>query len=75
MLIILKNKDTLSCGDFLFKCSIGKRGITSKKKEGDMKTPKGVFSLGPLFYRNDRNKKPEETSISLLLSTKTLRNT
>ena len=58
MLIILKNKDTLTCGDFLFKCSIGKRGITSKKKEGDMKTPKGVFSLGPLFYRNDRNKKP-----------------
>jgi len=58
MLINLKNKDTLSCGDFLFKCSIGKKGFSSSKREGDMKTPKGVFSLGPLFYRKDRNKKP-----------------
>ena len=58
MLISLKNKDTLSCGDFLFKCSIGKRGLSSSKIEGDMKTPKGIFSLGPLFYRKDRNKKP-----------------
>ena len=58
MLISLKNKDTLSCGDFLFKCSIGKNGLSSSKIEGDMKTPKGIFSLGPLFYRKDRNKKP-----------------
>ena len=58
MLISLKNKDTLSCGGFLFKCSIGKRGLSSSKIEGDMKTPKGIFSLGPLFYRKDRNKTP-----------------
>ena len=58
MLISLKNKDTLSCDDFLFKCSIGKKGLSSSKIEGDMKTPKGIFSLGPLFYRKDRNKAP-----------------
>ena len=59
MLINLKNKDTLTFDDFTFKCSIGKKGLTSKKKEGDKKTPKGIFSLGPLFYRKDRNKKPQ----------------
>ena len=45
MLISLKNKDTLSCGGFLFKCSIGKKGLSSSKIEGDMKTPK-VFFFG-----------------------------
>lgn len=58
MLINLKNKDTLTFDDFSFKCSIGLRGITYKKVEGDKKTPKGIFSLGPLFYRKDRNKEP-----------------
>jgi L,D-peptidoglycan transpeptidase YkuD (ErfK/YbiS/YcfS/YnhG family) len=58
MIIKLEKKDTLSCDDFLFKCSIGKRGLSSRKVEGDKKTPKGIFSLGPLFYRKDRNKKP-----------------
>ncbi len=51
MKIILKNKDTLLFDDFKFKCSIGKNGLTHNKFEGDKKTPKGVFSLGPLFYR------------------------
>ena len=34
-------------------------GITSKKKEGDKKTPKGIYSLGNIFYRADRVKKPK----------------
>ena len=54
MRIILKNKETLLYDDFVFKCCIGRKGTTSKKIEGDKKTPKGTFSLGPLFYRNDR---------------------
>ena len=41
------------------KCAIGKRGITSNKKEGDKKTPKGVFKLGNLYFRKDRIKKPK----------------
>ena len=56
MRIILKNKETLLYDDFEFRCSIGKNGTTSNKIEGDKKTPKGIFSLGPVFYREDRIK-------------------
>jgi len=56
MRIILKNKETLLYDDFKFRCSIGKNGTTSNKIEGDKKTPKGIFSLGPVFYREDRIK-------------------
>ena len=46
MTIFLKNKQTLQIDDFYFKCSVGKNGLTSKKKEGDKKTPKGKFKIG-----------------------------
>ena len=59
MQLILKNKDTLLFGEFEFKCVIGKKGSTSNKIEGDKKTPKGVYSLGPLFYRKDKFKNPD----------------
>ncbi|MDC3158033.1 L,D-transpeptidase family protein [Candidatus Pelagibacter sp.] len=42
----------------MFRCSIGKKGLTKNKIEGDKKTPVGIFSLGNLFYRKDRNAKP-----------------
>jgi L,D-peptidoglycan transpeptidase YkuD (ErfK/YbiS/YcfS/YnhG family) len=58
MLITLKNKEFLITGDFIFKCAVGKNGIKSKKKEGDKSTPSGKFSLGKLYYRADRVKKP-----------------
>ena len=58
MLIKLKNKDTLIIDDFKLKCSIGKKGIKNKKKEGDLSTPKGIFELGNVYYRNDRVSKP-----------------
>ena len=58
MIIKLKNKDTLICDDFQFKCSIGKNGVKKKKLEGDNCTPVGTFSLGPVYYRNDRVNKP-----------------
>ena len=54
MKIIIKDKDTLLYDEFKFKCSIGKNGKTTKKKEGDNKTPKGLYTLGPLYYRKDR---------------------
>ena len=54
MRIILKNKETLLCDDFIFKCCIGKNGLSYKKIEGDKKTPRGLFSLGPVFFRKDR---------------------
>ena len=59
MTIFLKNKQTLQIDDFYFRCSVGKNGLTSKKKEGDQKTPKGKFKIGDLYYRKDRIKKPE----------------
>ena len=58
MTIIIKNKETLIFDDFTFKCCIGKNGTTNKKNEGDKKTPKGLFSLGNVYYRKDRNLKP-----------------
>ncbi len=59
MILILKNNESLICDDFSFKCTIGEGGKSKNKKEGDKKTPKGTFSLGNLFYRADRKKKPE----------------
>ena len=61
MIIILKNKHTLKFDDFYFKCCIGKNGLSSEKKEGDNKTPKGVFEIEHLYYRADRIKKPKTT--------------
>jgi L,D-peptidoglycan transpeptidase YkuD (ErfK/YbiS/YcfS/YnhG family) len=59
MIIKLKNKETLEIDLFKFKCSIGKNGFTKKKIEGDKKTPKGIFSIGNLYYRKDRISKFE----------------
>ena len=54
MKIIIIEKDTLLYDEFKFKCSIGKNGKTTKKIEGDNKTPRGLYTLGPLYYRKDR---------------------
>ena len=58
MLITLKNKDTLVFKKFILRCSTGKNGIKVKKIEGDKSTPKGIFSIGKLYYRADRVEKP-----------------
>jgi len=53
MHIYIKNK-ILSIHTYKVKCSIGKRGIKFKKKEGDLITPKGEFKILNIFYRKDR---------------------
>ena len=58
MLIKIKNKAYLTVDDFKLKCSIGKNNTKLKKNEGDNSTPKGIFSIGKLYYRKDRVKKP-----------------
>ena len=58
MTIFVKNKYTLQIEEFKFICCIGKKGSTTNKKEGDKKTPKGIFEIGNLYYRRDRIKKP-----------------
>ena len=55
MNIIIKKHFFLYKG-YKLKCSIGKSGIILSKKEGDLATPKGIFKLGLLYYRKDRNK-------------------
>ena len=57
MLIKVKNKDTLILDDFIFRCVVGKKGISSKKREGDLCTPRGVFNLKTVYYRSDRVQK------------------
>ena len=59
MTILIKNKHTLQIDEFKFKCCIGKNGLTSNKKEGDKKTPKGIFEIENLYFRKDRKKKPK----------------
>ena len=56
MNIIIK-KNLFIYKNFKTKCSIGKNGTNKRKFEGDLKTPKGIFKLGKLYYRKDRNNK------------------
>ena len=58
MIIFVKNKHTLQIDEFIFKCCIGKKGLTKNKKEGDKKTPIGVFKIENLYFRKDRKNKP-----------------
>ena len=53
---IIINKRILKYKGHKFRCSIGKSGFSRSKKEGDFTTPKGVFSLGTLYFRKDRIK-------------------
>ena len=57
MIIYVKNKHTVQIDDFIFKCSIGKNGLSLTKKEGDKKTPRGLFKIENLYYRKDRTRK------------------
>ena len=58
MTILVKNKHTLQIDEFKFRCCIGKKGLTKNKKEGDKKTPKGIFGIENLYFRKDRKNKP-----------------
>ena len=51
---ILINKKYLKINNYKAKCSIGKRGIGEKKKEGDLITPKGKYKIKYILYRKDR---------------------
>ena len=55
MHLYLKNK-FLYIKDYKIKCSIGKRGLTKEKTEGDHKTPRGIFNFKFVLYRSDKIK-------------------
>ena len=48
MNIYIKKKILIYKG-YKLKCSLGKFGTTSSKKEGDLATPKGIFDIGALY--------------------------
>ena len=54
---ILINKNYLIYKNYKAKCSVGKRGIGYKKKEGDLITPVGEYKIKFILYRKDRVKK------------------
>ena len=54
-------KHLLLYKDYKLKCAVGKSGIVLSKKEGDLATPGGIFKLGLLYYRKDRNKIPKSS--------------
>ncbi|MCI4663878.1 MAG: L,D-transpeptidase family protein [Neomegalonema sp.] len=41
-----------------FVCSVGLRGATVKKREGDGATPAGAFQIESVLYRSDRGRAP-----------------
>ena len=54
---ILINERYLTYKQYKVKCALGKRGIGSKKKEGDLITPTGQYKIKYILYRKDRIKK------------------
>jgi len=52
--MIIVRKNTLSFNNTSYKCSVGKNGISNKKNEGDGCTPFGQYSLGNVYYRDDK---------------------
>ncbi|MBS0964631.1 L,D-transpeptidase family protein [Acetobacter okinawensis] len=49
----------LHCGQTIMSAVIGKNGVTSRKREGDMCTPVGHFTLRKVYYRADRVEPPQ----------------
>ena len=54
---IFINQKYLTFKNYKVKCAIGKKGIGSKKKEGDLITPRGKYKVKFILYRKDRIKK------------------
>jgi|CXWL01.1.fsa_nt_gi L,D-peptidoglycan transpeptidase YkuD (ErfK/YbiS/YcfS/YnhG family) len=51
--------DKLTFSGKTYKCAIGKNGFSADKKEGDGRTPLGIFPLRECWYRADKMTKPQ----------------
>lgn len=53
--------DRLRVGDKEYRCTIGKEGFIApeEKREGDMKTPTGIYPLREVWYRADKIAAPQ----------------
>ena len=56
-MIIVKKSGYLKYKNFIFRCALGKNGIKKKIQEGDNITPKGIFKITKIYYRQDKIKK------------------
>jgi len=45
-------------GGRMFPCTIGRSGVTDRKKEGDFATPRGIHCVVGMMYRPDRMTRP-----------------
>jgi L,D-peptidoglycan transpeptidase YkuD (ErfK/YbiS/YcfS/YnhG family) len=68
-MIIINKSGYLKYRDLKFKCALGKSGIGRKKIEGDNITPKGIFKIVKIYYRNDRIKNIS-SNLKLIKTTK-----
>ena len=56
-MIVINKSSFLKYKNFTFRCALGKHGISEKKKEGDKITPKGIYKIVNVYFRQDRIKK------------------
>ncbi len=54
-------RGTLRCGNLTLPCALGRAGITSRKREGDGATPRGIFRFENGFFRPDAHRRPPTT--------------
>lgn len=62
--ILVNASTTLGKGTLIFngqryQCTLGEKGLTGDKQEGDLKTPVGSFPLKECWYRADKMEAPE----------------
>jgi L,D-peptidoglycan transpeptidase YkuD (ErfK/YbiS/YcfS/YnhG family) len=55
-MIIINKFGYLKYRELKFRCSLGKAGISKKVVEGDNITPKGIYKIIKIYYREDRIK-------------------
>ena len=48
----------LVAGASVFRCALGRSGLTANKREGDGGTPRGIFHPRRLWWRADRHPRP-----------------
>lgn len=55
----------LRFGGVLYPCTIGRGGISRRKKEGDGATPRGVHRIVGMLYRPDRMARPTDWAVPI----------
>lgn len=48
----------LICGNFRFRCALGRAGARAAKHEGDGASPRGTYAVREIYYRGDKLLRP-----------------